>query len=358
MCKISLAVECECSRRHAPCSWFLVKKMTSSLVTCRGITLLGLSHQGDSHVYVSVHQLFVKLFQRYGTPRPTLQKKMQDLGIKMKQCTKEQLAVLRKSEVVRGFRVSVISLEEAKIVCDALEQSSREKSGLEKEHTAKSRTRRLERQEKEQEGQHNEAVTSKLPPQPPFRRRGVSKEGGAVDGCVPFRNAQTSSPPVASSSSFVVAKAEEAPTSDRIAGGGVLDDLCLDFLLVAEPPSRLAGRGCLKHQVLQVFNEFTRGSNQEETDCSCMAVEDRLGTLRSHNHHHHPLSRHVALAPSSSNVSPLVEGKSSNLSYPPTHLNSTVERGAQHSKNKLAKGCSMLKGLLRSQEPTGTTKLG
>lgn len=104
-------------------------------VTCRGIPLLGLpvtggsGGSGEGTYYVSVHQLAVKLWQHFDTPRPSVQKKLEDLGIPLTRCNKNQLHFFRKNGVVEGFRATIISILDAERVCDAL-QHSREKRGL------------------------------------------------------------------------------------------------------------------------------------------------------------------------------------------------------------------------------------
>ena len=132
--------------------------MTSSVcVTCRGIPLLGLmvnSGGGDSDLvtpssaiagasssaavvpprhyhYVSIHQLSVQLWQRFDTPRVSVQKKVEDLKIPLLKCNRSQLDVLRQSGVVDGFRATIVKLQDAERLCDAL-QRSREKRGLSK----------------------------------------------------------------------------------------------------------------------------------------------------------------------------------------------------------------------------------
>lgn len=103
-------------------------------VQCRGMELLGFTFGGS--VAVCVHQLAVELWKRYDTPRVSVQKKIEELKIKLTHCTKEQIRVLRKASIIENFRATYVSLHDAEILCDALELS-RKKRGLRK-HALKS----------------------------------------------------------------------------------------------------------------------------------------------------------------------------------------------------------------------------
>lgn len=103
-------------------------------VQCRGMELLGFTFGGS--VGVCVHQLAVELWKRYDTPRVSVQKKIEELKIKLTHCTKEQIRVLRKASIIGNFRATYLSLHDAEILCDALE-FSRKKRGLRK-HALKS----------------------------------------------------------------------------------------------------------------------------------------------------------------------------------------------------------------------------
>lgn len=103
-------------------------------VQCRGMDLLGFTF-GDS-LAVCVHQLAVELWKRYDTPRVSLQKKIEELKLKLNHCTKEQIRIVRKASIIENFRATYLSLHDAEILCDALE-ISRKKRGLQR-HPLKS----------------------------------------------------------------------------------------------------------------------------------------------------------------------------------------------------------------------------
>ena len=108
----------------------------ATAVTCRGLPLLGLPGDGGSGgsqglVYVSVHELSFQLWKRYDTPRVSVQKKIEDLGIPLLKCSRSQLTLLRQKGIVKGFRATAISFQDAETLCDALKRS-REKRGLAK----------------------------------------------------------------------------------------------------------------------------------------------------------------------------------------------------------------------------------
>jgi hypothetical protein len=104
---------------------------------------------GDGEYYVSVHELSVQLWRSFDTPRVSVQKKIQDVGIPLLQCNRSQLDLLRREGIVQGYRATIVSIQNAERLCDAL-QHSREKRGLvkhplkEKEKPGKKRKRREE----------------------------------------------------------------------------------------------------------------------------------------------------------------------------------------------------------------------
>lgn len=89
---------------------------------------------------ISVHQLSVELWQRFDTPRASVQRKIQDLKIRLSQCTRPQVDFLRENGVIDSFRATTICLGDAVKLCDALKHS-REKRGLSK-HPLKPRDQR------------------------------------------------------------------------------------------------------------------------------------------------------------------------------------------------------------------------
>ena len=112
-------------------------------VKCRDMNLLGVALDGTMHVFV--HQLSLGLWKLYDTPRVSVQKKLLDLDIKLTNCTKVQIQALRKAGIIESFRATMLPLEEAERLCDALEHS-RQKRGLVK-HAVKSRDRQKRKEE-------------------------------------------------------------------------------------------------------------------------------------------------------------------------------------------------------------------
>ena len=98
-------------------------------VQCRGMDLLGFTFGGS--LAVCVHQLAVELWKRYDTPRVSLQKKIEELKLKLNHCNKEQIRIVRKASIIENFRATYLSLHDAEILCDALELS-RKKRGLQR----------------------------------------------------------------------------------------------------------------------------------------------------------------------------------------------------------------------------------
>lgn len=114
-------------------------------VQCRGIDLLGFVFGGS--VVVCVHQLAVELWKRYDTPRVSVQKKITEMHLQLNNCTREQIHALRKAGIIGNFRATNLPLQDAELLCDALD-FSRRKRGLEK-HPLKSTSanRHLRREE-------------------------------------------------------------------------------------------------------------------------------------------------------------------------------------------------------------------
>lgn len=113
-------------------------------VQCRGMDLVGFEF-GRS-IFVCVHQLSVELWRRYDTPRVSVQKKMQDLGIPVVNCSKEQIRDLRKAGIIENFRATMVTLQDAERLYTALEYS-RKKRGLAKHALKSAPTERALRRE-------------------------------------------------------------------------------------------------------------------------------------------------------------------------------------------------------------------
>lgn len=96
-------------------------------IHCRRMELLGFTWHG--RYYFCVHQVSIELWRLHDTPRVSVQKKIIDLGIRLLNCTREQILWLRKAGVIQNFRATMISMSDTERLYDALEQSRR-KRGL------------------------------------------------------------------------------------------------------------------------------------------------------------------------------------------------------------------------------------
>ena len=113
-------------------------------VQCRGMELLGFVF--GSSILVCVHQLSAELWNRHDTPRVSVQKKIQDLGIPVVNCNKEQIRDLRKAGIIENFRATMVTLQDAERLDIALEYS-RKKRGLVKHALKSAPTERAQRRE-------------------------------------------------------------------------------------------------------------------------------------------------------------------------------------------------------------------
>ena len=140
-------------------------------MNCRGMELLGFSSKAT--VYFCVHQVAVELWKLYDTPRVSIQKKIQDLRIRLEACSKIEIKLLRAQGIIDNFRATMIMLEDAERLFDALEHS-RKKRGLVKHAlTAKchpsQRAQRSEEQRAVKLGQRVRPATTHLVCEEPRR---------------------------------------------------------------------------------------------------------------------------------------------------------------------------------------------
>lgn len=164
---------------------FLPALPMTSPVTCRGLPLSGLlvadgSGSSEGSYYVSVHELSIQLWKNFDTPRVSVQKKFEDLGIPLTKCSKKQLGILRKKGVVAGFRATIVSIQDAEKVCDAL-QHSREKRGLAK-HPLKAKGGSRERREEAWLTRMN-ARNARISCVSSGVKKGTENTSELVDGC-------------------------------------------------------------------------------------------------------------------------------------------------------------------------------
>ena len=97
------------------------------LVECRGIPLLAIPC--NQVLYICVHEISMALWEKFDTPRVSVQKKITDLGIHLHQTTKAQVEILRRERIIGNFRATMITVRDAEKLYDALEYSRR-KRGL------------------------------------------------------------------------------------------------------------------------------------------------------------------------------------------------------------------------------------
>ena len=171
-------------------------------VTCRDIPLLcvpqgegggGGSEEGEQKL-VPVHQLSSQLWQKFQTPRPSVQKKIEELKIRLIQCSRSQVEQLRRSGIIGGFRATLITLQDAERLYDQL-RLSREKRGLLK-HSRLKRRKNIPRKGKMNlrrcGGLHPQADPAQESPVKNHPRCGG--QAVVVDGCAPFGNAPPPTP--------------------------------------------------------------------------------------------------------------------------------------------------------------------
>ena len=113
--------------------------MTSpATVNCRGISLLkiGQSPSTDSEkeaeINVSVHQLSLYIWKLFKVPRGSVQKKIKDLGIRLRPCTKEGVQILRDHCVINAYKACQLTLGEAELVFDSVQKSRQRRANSEK----------------------------------------------------------------------------------------------------------------------------------------------------------------------------------------------------------------------------------
>ena len=186
-----------------------LRGMAQRTVTCRGIPLLGLpvdcgagkSREEEKSYYVSIHQLSLQLSKLFATPRVSVQKKIQDLGIASLKCSRAQLETFRKCGVVEGFRATIVELRDAERLCDAL-QRSREKRGLAKKHVLKPRAKPKAKGRKEDDSSADKRRIKKKREEDWLLKRNArmssdqekKRKAGIVDGCASIRTASTPTP--------------------------------------------------------------------------------------------------------------------------------------------------------------------
>lgn len=104
-----------------------IAKDGCEIVDCRGIPLLALPY--NHLLYICVHEISMALWEKFDTPRVSVQKKITDLGIHLHQTTKAQVEILRRERIIGNFRATMITVRDAEKLYDALEYSRR-KRGL------------------------------------------------------------------------------------------------------------------------------------------------------------------------------------------------------------------------------------
>ena len=230
-------------------------------VSCRGIPLLKVPAVagGKETVAVAVHQLSIHLWKSFDTPRASVQRKIEELRIPLIQCSKAQLKHLREKGVVSGFRATLVSLQDAERVCDALKHS-RDKRGLSKHPIKAKLGRRAEEKSlikmKARETNDNGLLTA------------VKED---VDGCALIGGTTTPTTDAASDSS------SDSPPQ-----------LIFDLLLVAEEEDRNRLIDLFENEVRTALNDCTsvesylsHAQTLEALDLS-VAGSQRMASLRNH----------------------------------------------------------------------------
>ncbi len=116
-------------------------------LNCRGLQVLGFPIKDK--IFLSVHQLAIELWKAYDTPRVSVQRKINDLGIKIVISDRSMIRLLRAAGIIENFRATMILLRDAEILCDALDYS-RKKRGLAK-HALQSKHKPGERSTRREE---------------------------------------------------------------------------------------------------------------------------------------------------------------------------------------------------------------
>ncbi len=116
-------------------------------LNCRGLQVLGFPVKDK--IFLSVHQLAIELWKAFDTPRVSVQRKINDLGIKIVISDRSMIRLLRAAGIIENFRATMILLRDAEILCDALDYS-RKKRGLSK-HALQSKHRPEDRSTRREE---------------------------------------------------------------------------------------------------------------------------------------------------------------------------------------------------------------
>lgn len=243
----------------------------TSPVTCRGLPLCGLpaADGSDGQYYVSVHELSVQLWKNFDTPRVSVQKKIEDLGIPLARCNRSQVDVLRQKGVVQGFRATLVSIKDAEKLCDAL-QHSREKRGLVK-HPLNVRKRRKRREDvwllkmkaRICSGASSEVLIVEKAKDPLVDECALI---GVAATPTPSNYSPGGTPPSNSDSSL---KAKQIPVAEKE--------------LANQEPLGLKGTGHgIEHVIVKDLNHFLVPSRGLEALDLCVGSSENMATLRSY----------------------------------------------------------------------------
>ncbi len=317
-----------------------VQFLMDSTVTCRDIPLTCVA-QWDSDgleegSFVAVHQLSAQLWKRFDTPRPSVQKKIEDLHISLLQCSRSQVEHLRRSGAIAGFRATIISVEDAERVCDELRRS-REKRGLLK-HPKIKRRKRSPRKGKMSSRMCAEGGSKPLKRDRAQKNRATIDSGQVevVDRCASFGNI-SSPPPPPTPSLIVTPPVRNSPSQlsppDSLTNISSCLNLPVDPLWVAGEKIKLdtCGGGHASSIVNDSQLSATSGEQSGEdlnalNLCVSAHKSHKMATLRSHLAARKEKPEKIKLIrPRSRDLSHRRSRNSSRLRHPPQDLSFMLE---------------------------------
>ncbi len=234
---------------------------TAPTVVCRDLRLVKISAVSN---YVSVHQLSLHLWRLFLTPRVSVQKKIEHLGIRLHQCTKEQVCFLRKHGAVEGFRATMITLHDAEMLYDALKFSRERRDSNKKAKSRGSVCKSIVR------------INKKTPADGEAGDSAIVRDPSVefVDECASHRNSPPLKIPLPPTPALSPVTSIQ-DQGDEISG----DPIVLDTLLVAEAPIRLLS--LYKQSVLKLLNDAAVEPEPSSFSASPSTVSINLNMLRS-----------------------------------------------------------------------------
>ncbi len=192
----------------------------------------------EDKIYLCVHQLAIELWKAFDTPRVSIQRKINDLGIKIISSDRNMVRILRAAGIIENFRATMIFLQDAEILCDALEQSRKKrglaKHALQSKHKPEDRSlRREEQRAKKFSCKMNTLYNLDILQSQSIDSATITSSNQSQNNYNKIHNGRCAS-------------FKKSPTPDA-------EQVLIDTLLVAEDPFRLESKECKEIIPQQIF---------------------------------------------------------------------------------------------------------